>query len=404
MPALAFGLKATKPPSGPPKPLSQRKAPFASGSKENDEGEVEDDDDDSYNAFAKISSKAKPANLKRPAPADSIHPPAKSPKLEEAQSGSQYTNLSSLRNAQLQDAEASKLDPTVYDYDSVYDTFSANTKNATSSKQKSSEVPKYMNNLLASAETRKRDQLRAKEKALQKERDAEGDEFADKEKFVTGAYKKQQEEVKKMEEEERKREEAEDERRRKGGGMTGFYKNVLAKDEEKAKAMEEAAQEVKRKLENGVENVDSVIEEYDTTDSNIMDQVNKNGGHIITNDEGEVVDKRQLLSAGLNVAPKKPNMTATDKRTDATKPQDWQRSAKAQDSRMAQRERQSRMVERQIEQLAEQQKQADLEEEAERLEKNKSKITESDKLSAKERYLQRKKEREEQAKQSKRVE
>jgi hypothetical protein len=41
---------------------------------------------------------------------------------------------------------------------------------------------------------------------LQHERDKEGEEFADKEKFVTGAYKKQMEEVRKAEEEERLKE------------------------------------------------------------------------------------------------------------------------------------------------------------------------------------------------------
>jgi hypothetical protein len=41
---------------------------------------------------------------------------------------------------------------------------------------------------------------------LQYERDKEGEEFADKEKFVTGAYKKQMEEVRKAEEDERLKE------------------------------------------------------------------------------------------------------------------------------------------------------------------------------------------------------
>lgn len=41
---------------------------------------------------------------------------------------------------------------------------------------------------------------------LQNERDKEGDEFAEKDKFVTGAYKKQMEEVKRAEQEERERE------------------------------------------------------------------------------------------------------------------------------------------------------------------------------------------------------
>lgn len=66
--------------------------------------------------------------------------------------------------------------------------------------------PKYIAAFLKSAETRRLDRLRAEEKMLQHERDKEGDEFADKEKFMTTAYKKQLEEVRQAEAEEKKRE------------------------------------------------------------------------------------------------------------------------------------------------------------------------------------------------------
>lgn len=59
---------------------------------------------------------------------------------------------------------------------------------------------------IASAATRKLDRLRAEEKMLEREREAEGDEFADKDKFVTQAYKDQMAEVRKAEEEEKERE------------------------------------------------------------------------------------------------------------------------------------------------------------------------------------------------------
>ena len=60
--------------------------------------------------------------------------------------------------------------------------------------------------MLSTAATRKLDHLRAEEKMMQREREAEGDEFADKEAFVTQAYKDQMAEVRRAEEEERKRE------------------------------------------------------------------------------------------------------------------------------------------------------------------------------------------------------
>ena len=59
---------------------------------------------------------------------------------------------------------------------------------------------------MTSAATRRLDHLRAEEKMVQKEREAEGDEFRDKESFVTQAYKDQMEEVRRAEEDERKRE------------------------------------------------------------------------------------------------------------------------------------------------------------------------------------------------------
>lgn len=66
--------------------------------------------------------------------------------------------------------------------------------------------PKYIGQLLHSATVRKLDHLRAEEKMIQRERETEGDEFADKEHFVTQAYKDQMAEVRRAEEEEKKRE------------------------------------------------------------------------------------------------------------------------------------------------------------------------------------------------------
>jgi hypothetical protein len=48
--------------------------------------------------------------------------------------------------------------------------------------------------------------LRAEEKMIQREREIEGDEFKDKEAFVTQAYKDQMAEVRRAEEEEKQRE------------------------------------------------------------------------------------------------------------------------------------------------------------------------------------------------------
>ena len=66
--------------------------------------------------------------------------------------------------------------------------------------------PKYISNLLATAATRRLDHLRAEEKMIQREREMEGDEFKDKDAFVTQAYKDQMAEVRRAEEEEKQRE------------------------------------------------------------------------------------------------------------------------------------------------------------------------------------------------------
>ena len=67
--------------------------------------------------------------------------------------------------------------------------------------------PKYIGQLLKASERRKIEDERRAERKVQKEREQEGDEFADKEVFVTSAYKKKMQE--RQEQEERERREAE---------------------------------------------------------------------------------------------------------------------------------------------------------------------------------------------------
>jgi coiled-coil domain-containing protein 55 len=405
MPALAFGLKTTTPQAGGPKAGQKRKGLFDDdedaspsappptyGAKKISKPlrplkDLDDDDDDARGVngsaptqFGLQTVKGKATNARN----------ATKP-------NEQYTNLSALRSAKLHDEEASKIDSSVYDYDAAYETFHVAKEKKSNGSGESG--PKYMGSLMQSAEVRKRDQLRAKDKLLQREREAEGDDFADKEKFVTGAYKKQQEEIRRMEEEEKKREEAEDERRRKGGGMTDFHKRMLEKDEERTRDIKLAEEEAAKRKTTGV---DETMEDEDKSEAKIAEELNSKGAKILVNDDGEVVDKRQLLGAGLNVAPKKPGKEQDASRKKASdKPQEYWRSSNAQDARQAQRERQSRMMERQLEEMMEKQKEAEVEEERLQHEKTKSKVTEADKMSARERFLQRKKEREEEAKKKK---
>lgn len=114
-------------------------------------------------------------------------------------------------------------DPNVFDYDGVYDQM----QEAELSKKKDFK-PKYMSNLIKNAELRKRDQERREEKKIQKEREEEGDEFKDKEAFITGAYKEKLEELRQTEEREQREKEIEEMFDvKKQADMSGFHRHLL---------------------------------------------------------------------------------------------------------------------------------------------------------------------------------
>ena len=302
---------------------------------------------------------------------------------------SMYGDLSSSLTSKKHAETAENLDANIYEYDAVYDSLKPQKKTTQDDVEKK---PKYMSNLLAAAVVRKRDATIAEEKKLAREREAEGDEFADKEKFVTSAYKKQQEENRRLEEEERIREEAEA-KNNKGAGMTGFYKNLLERGELKHAEVVKAAEEA---IKSGP--VEKVEEEKTKSEADIAREMNeKAGGNIAINDEGQVVDKRQLLKGGLNVVAKPKAAPANASRGGASM-SDRSRGSGfvgAGGSKQAMRERQSRMMEAQLEQATKRALEEEDEERAKVERAAKSQKTEGDIMSAKERYLQRKREAEE---------
>lgn len=95
-------------------------------------------------------------------------------------------------------------DPTVYQYDELYDEME--NKRVEDRKAKSSEVKKakYITKLLETADKRKKEHERRIERQVQKEREEEGEMFKDKESFVTSAYRQKLEEMKKAEEDEKR--------------------------------------------------------------------------------------------------------------------------------------------------------------------------------------------------------
>lgn len=105
------------------------------------------------------------------------------------------------RQTKLDIRKALNEDPTIYMYDEIYDSMEHTKSQADVNKQKEKK-PRYIENLLKTSERRKKEQEHRIERMVQKEREAEGEMYADKESFVTSAYKAKLEEFKKMEEEE----------------------------------------------------------------------------------------------------------------------------------------------------------------------------------------------------------
>ena len=338
------------------------------------------------------SGPSKPAPQK-PKKGQPPAPPSKRPKPKE-DDPTTIAYSASTTEAEKRAQEALEADATLYDYDAAYDALHAvnAAKKAAERDNAAERKPKYMDALFESAEQRKKDQLRARDKLIQREREAEGDEFADKEKFVTGAYKAQQEETRRAEEEEKKRQEAEEEKKKKFG-MQGFHKQMLADQERRhQEAMEAAARALKEGIKLPVEEA-----KKEKTDAEIVEELRKQGKNVILNEEGQVADKSQLLSAGLNIIAKpKPASSTSTSTAAADQPQSaW---TKPKSGRNAQRERQTQMVVEQIEAANKRKADEEAEEQAKLEHARKSQKTEKDISSAKERYLQRKKEKEAAAK------
>ncbi|KAI9853027.1 MAG: hypothetical protein M1838_002806 [Thelocarpon superellum] len=390
MPTLSYGLNITKKPGAASKPATAKRKPIF------DEDEEEDEETEVQGA-EEIGVIGGVAETKTRPTTTSTHGKA-GVKASSKPSISVYGDLSSSHTSNKHASEAVSVDPSIYDYDAAYDSLhAAAAKKASDAAAAEGKKPKYMASLLAAAEVRKRDQLRAKDKLLAKEREAEGDEYADKEKFVTSAYKAQQEEARRLEAEETLREEEAQRRtKREGGGMTGFYRSVLEKDE---KRHEEALTAAAAQAPAGAsETKDPTGEEApETSEVDLAKELKAKGREVAFNDEGQVVDKRQLLSAGLNVRPKPKASPSTSSHPSSSASRGGPPAAlqgKAAIQR-AMRERQTRMMEEQLAQSTKRALDDEDERKAEVERSAKSKKTASDVSSARERYLQRKRAAEE---------
>jgi coiled-coil domain-containing protein 55 len=129
-------------------------------------------------------------------------------------------------------SEALKEDANAFEYDAVFDDI-AKSRGAKAKELASERVERqsrYIGDLIAKAEARKKEDDASYERRLLKERLKEDHLFADKDKFVTAAYRaKLQEDAKWLAEDKARDavEEEEDVTKRGAGAMTSFYSNLM---------------------------------------------------------------------------------------------------------------------------------------------------------------------------------
>lgn len=165
--------------------------------------------------------------------------------------------------------------------------------------------------------------------------------------------------------------------------MSSFHRNMLNKMESKHDQLVAAADS--KEVLPAVD--DAATEDAEKAAFEKARLLREKGTAIELNEEGLVVDKSQLLSGGLNVTVTKKRAT-DDRSADARRPQQaYQGRSKAQQDMRA---RQSKMLEDQLAQTTKRALEDEEHSKAELERQSKSRKTETDIMSAKERYLARK--------------
>lgn len=195
-----------------------------------------------------------------------------------------FTDLESKRAKNAHDSEED-----IYDYDGVYDSMKESRQRALGKHNNDGgkREPRYMKALMESSERRKRQRIIVEERRIQREREAEGDLYKDTEKFVTTAYRQHQEDIVKHD--------AQDQDRQKSHGPAEFYKNLLEREEQIHRATVEASRADKKSSRDM--QIPRPSQEMENNSSHNKPIAN----NILVNDDGVVVDKRDLLTAGLNI-------------------------------------------------------------------------------------------------------
>ncbi|KAH9842616.1 coiled-coil domain-containing protein 55-domain containing protein [Rhodofomes roseus] len=298
--------------------------------------------------------------------------------------------------------EEMKVDSSVFQYDEVWEKMQQAKQKQKEAKEADAKErkPKYIDNLLQSAATRRIDHLRAEQKMIQRERESEGDEFKDKEAFVTQSYKDQLAETQRAEEEERQREEAEKKKNKgAGSGMAHFYRKLLDESEQQhEEAVAAAATTTKPAIGPQGPNltITKPVDFVPKSDVDLAKAAKEQGKDVELNDDNQIVDKRELLSAGLNLSA--PNTRKfglqTIKKNEGEEQPQVHRAVGTAASRKEINERRAREVAKQMEEERERLLKEKEKEEQESINRMAAKRNDEESVkSARERYLERKRRR-----------
>lgn len=184
--------------------------------------------------------------------------------------------------------------------------------------------------------------------------------------------------------------------------MTSFYRQLL---NEKGNERQELEQYLK--MHKGSKSNKSEAEMKQVLDTELAQQARREGKDVMLNDNNEIVDRRQLLGAGLNVRPKFGSLgSLADKGAqERQREYDEYKRKKVEEYEakrrgggdQAERERYSREIEKQMMESKAKEREEEERKQKEMAEKAAAKrTTDESAMSARERYLARKKQKLEQ--------
>lgn len=184
--------------------------------------------------------------------------------------------------------------------------------------------------------------------------------------------------------------------------MTDFYRDLLDRENaERAEVVKAAEAKAKEGPPRGE---GQGGKETEKTEAERARELEAKGVSVAVNEDGQVVDKRQLLRGGLNVVVKKPEPKREARASSSSQQRGGEQGGWGQGrgfvgaggGKRAMVERQSRMLEEQLGETLKRSRAAEEEETQRTVEKlTKSTKTEKDISGARERYLARKREAEE---------